>query len=329
VEIVKGVHQLQVPIPDNPLGHLNCYLVEGKEGWLMVDTGWNTDEAFNTLQKGVKDLGLNMADIATIVITHIHPDHFGLAGKIKHVSPKTKILMHQWESNMIESRYIKMADLMEGMTTMLQRHGVPPFNLSSLESASMPALRFVTVTFPDRVLYGGEVISTGIFDLEVIWTPGHSPGHVCLYEPDNRLLFAGDHILPGISPNVGYNAQSGDNPLGGYIGALHKLENLPVAKVLPAHEHIFTDMRGRIREILDHHDKRSAEIREAIADEPYTAWEISSRVTWDNNRTGWEQLPPLQKRLAVMETVAHLEYMKWEGKVQRITKEGQVSYIAK
>ena len=329
MEIVRGVHQLQVPIPDNPLGHLNCYLVEGQEGWLMVDTGWNTDEAFNSLERGVKDLGLNMADITTIVITHIHPDHFGLAGRIKHISPKTKILMHQRESNMIESRYVKMAGLMGEMTATLQRHGVPPIDLSSLKSASMPALRFVTVTFPDSVLCDGEVISTGVYNLEVIWTPGHSPGHVCLYEPNNRLLFAGDHILPSISPNVSYNVQSGDNPLGDYISALHKLENLPVAKVLPAHEHIFTDLRGRIREILEHHDIRSAEIREAIAHEPHTAWEISSRVTWDNNKAGWEQLPPLQKRLAVMETVAHLEYMRLGGRVQEIIKGGYVAYIVK
>ena len=103
------------------------------------------------------------------------------------------------------------------MAALLQRHGVPNSDLPVLGSASMPALQFVTVTFPDRVLYGGETITTGVYDLEVIWTPGHSPGHICLYEPKNQLLFSGDHILPCISPNVSYHVQSGDNPLGDYI----------------------------------------------------------------------------------------------------------------
>ena len=217
LEIGPGIYQLKVPIPDNPLGHLNCYLIEGKDGWLMIDTGWYTAEAFSSLETELKELGLTFTHISTMLVTHVHPDHFGLAGKIKQVSLRTQLLTHQWESALIESRYVKFSDLRDKMSVMLARHGVPPLNLSALESASMPALQFVTVTFPDHVLYGGEIISTGVYDLEVIWTPGHPPGHICLYEPRNRFLFSGDHILPCITPNVSYHVQSGDNPLGDYI----------------------------------------------------------------------------------------------------------------
>ncbi len=328
MEIAPGIYQLKVPIPDNPLGYLNCYLIEGKDGWLIIDTGWYTVEAFNSLQKGLKDLGLTTTDISTMIITHVHPDHFGLAGKIKQVSPRTELLTHQWEAGLIESRYVKLSDLMDKMSAMLQCHGVPPLDRPALESASMPALQFVTVTFPDRILYGGEIISTGVYDLEVIWTPGHSPGHICLYEPKNRFLFSGDHILPSITPNISYHVQSGDNPLGDYIYALHKLENLPVTKVLPAHEHIFTDLRSRIQQIVAHHDKRKAEIQKAIAKEPHNAWEISPCITWDIPGLVWEQLPPLQKRSAVTETIAHLECMRWEGTVRRIIKDSSISYVA-
>ena len=326
MEIATGIYQLKVPIPDNPLGYLNCYLIEGKDGWLMVDTGWYTPDAFSSLEKGLKDLGLSLTDIATMLVTHVHPDHFGLAGKIKQISPRTELLTHRWESDLIESRYVKFSELQDKMGTMLQRHGVPPSDLSMLQSASMPALQFVTVTFPDHVLYGGEIITTGIYDLEIIWTPGHSPGHLCLYEPRNRLLFSGDHILPSITPNVSYHVQSGDNPLGDYIYALRKLQNLPVTKVLPAHEHIFTDLRGRIEQIVDHHNGRKAEIQQAIAKEPRSAYEISSQITWNVPGMVWEQLPPLHKRSAVMETIAHLECLRWDGKVQRIIKDSFVSY---
>jgi glyoxylase-like metal-dependent hydrolase (beta-lactamase superfamily II) len=326
MEIAPGIHQLQVPIPDNPLGHLNSYLIRGQNGWLMIDTGWYTPDAFNSLETGIKSLGLVLSDISTIVLTHVHPDHFGLAGRIKHLSPRTELLAHRWEADLIESRYIKFSELQDKMAAMLQRHGVPESELSTLRSASMPALRFVTVTLPDRVLYGGEIISTGTYDLEIIWTPGHSPGHICLFEAKNRLLFSGDHILPTITPNVSSHVQSGDNPLGDYLGALHKLRNLPAAKILPGHEHVFADLRGRIQEIIDHHRKREAEIRQAIERGPRNAYEISSRMAWNIPGLTWDQFPPLQKRFAVTETIAHLDLMRWEGRAEKLVTGDSVAY---
>jgi len=214
------------------------------------------------------------------------------------------------------------------MSEMFKRHGVPSTDLSALESASMPALKYVTVTFPDRVLYGGEIINTGLYELEVIWTPGHSPGHVCLYEPRNQFLFSGDHILPVISPNISYHVQSGDNPLGDYLYALHKIQNLAVTKVLPAHEHIFTDLKARIEQLVDHHDKRKAEIQQVISKESSNAYQISSQITWDFP-LAWEQFPPLHRRSAVTETIAHLECMRWEGTVRRIVRGNCVLYESK
>ena len=328
MEIAPGIHQLKVLIPDNPLGHVNCYLVQGEDGWLMVDTGWFTPDAFNSLESGLKDLGITLTDIASIVITHVHPDHFGLAGRIKQVSPGTRLLTHRWESDLIESRYIRFSELIDKIAVMLERHGVPTGNLSELKSASMPALQFVTVTLPDETLFGGEILSTGVYDLEVIWTPGHSPGHICLYEPQNQLLFSGDHILPTTTPNVSYHVQSGDNPLGDYIGALHKLKSLTVAKVLPGHKHTFTDLRGRIEEIEEHHNQRKADILEVIANRPHNAYEISCQIPWTDNKVSLGQLTALHKRFAVTETIAHLECMRWEGKVQKIVQDDSVSYAA-
>ena len=328
MEITKGIYQIKVPIPNNPLGYLNCYIIKGTQGWLMIDTGWNAAHSLTSLQKGLQELGLTLDDISTIVITHVHPDHFGLAGKIRQLNPAIKMLTHRWESDVIESRYVKFGELREKMSGLLERHGVPSLNLAALGSASMPVLDFVTVTFPDRILYGGEVVSTGIFDLEIIWTPGHSPGHICLYEPKNKLLFAGDHVLPKISPNISYNVQSGDNPLGDYIHALHKIEHLPVSKVLPAHEEVFLDLSGRVKELIAHHDVRKKEIAQVIAEEPHNAWEIAAKVTWDIPLP-WNRFPPLHKRSAVMEVIAHLECMRWEGSVTKITEDNRVSYVAR
>ncbi len=328
MEIVRGLNLVKVPIPDNPLGYLNCYVVAGKDGCLMVDTGWNTNEALTALREGLQELGLSVTDIATIVLTHVHPDHFGLAGKLKQLSPHTKILAHHWESALIDSRYIKFTDLQRKMGVLLRRHGVPDVEVPGLETASMPAIEFVTITMPDETLYGGEVLDTGLFNLEVIWTPGHSPGHICLYEPQNRLLLAGDHILPKITSNVSYHVQSGDNPLGDYLYALQKLQKLSVTKVLPAHEHVFDDLPGRIAEIMTHHDNRKEEMRGFIREKPLVAYEIASRVSWDIQGITWEQLPTYMQRVAVCETIAHLEYMRWEGTVTRIDENALYLYRA-
>ncbi|MEK7849032.1 MAG: MBL fold metallo-hydrolase, partial [Chloroflexota bacterium] len=137
MEVIPGIHQLKVPIPDNPLGFLNCYLVRGKNGWLMVDTGWYTQDAFNALEAGLKEMGLAFTDIETIVCTHVHADHYGLAGRIKQVSPATKLATHRWEGDLIESRYIRFAQLRDKMGAVLALHGVPPIDQSMLQSASM------------------------------------------------------------------------------------------------------------------------------------------------------------------------------------------------
>ena len=326
MEIASGIHLIKIHIPDNPLEYLNCYLVEGTNGWLMIDTGWYTKAAFKELQDKLKDLNLSLKDISTIVVTHIHPDHFGLAGRIKQVSPKTHLLVHRMEANLIESRYVKFAELQRSMAVVLQRHGVPGEDVKELEAASMPVLKFVFMTSPDDTLCGGENIATGKYDVEVIWTPGHSTGHVCLYEPENQLLFSGDHILPTITSNIGYHVESGDNPLGDYICALHKLEYLPVRKVCPAHEGIFTDLGARVRELILHHDNRKTEIQKAIEEGYHTAYDISSHVKWNITKGNFHTLPPIHKRGAVTETIAHLECMRWEGRVTKKTKDGFISY---
>jgi glyoxylase-like metal-dependent hydrolase (beta-lactamase superfamily II) len=324
MEIASGIHRIKVPIPDNPLENLNCYLVEGWDGWVMIDAGWHTPETLDSLKSGLKGLGIGLTDIASIVITHIHPDHFGLAGKIKELSPGTKLIMHRLEADLIESRYIKFPDLQDEMEHFLLRHGVSRLNISSLDRSSLPALEFVKVTYPEYTFYGGEIIRTGKYDLEVIWTPGHSIGHICLYEPQNQLLFAGDHIFPQITSAIGLHVQSGDNPLGDYLNSLHKIENLVVTKILPAHENIFTDLRGRIGEIKKHHQDRNNEILATILKKPLTAYEISPQIKW--NISSWNSLSPLHKRLAIMEAAAHLEYLRWEGKVQRIIEKNVFTY---
>jgi glyoxylase-like metal-dependent hydrolase (beta-lactamase superfamily II) len=328
--IARGIYQVRIPLSDGHafvLDNVNCYLIEGQSGWLLIDTGWYMPGSFRVLEESLQSLDLKMTDIQTIVLTHSHPDHYGMAGKIRQQAPKITLICHRWEADMIESRFIKFSVPREDIAFLLEKHGVPEGDIDALGSASMPILQRVTVTLPDHVLYGGEIISTGVYDLEVIWTPGHSPGHICLYEPRNRLLFCGDHVLPTITPNVGYHVLSGDNPLGDYLCALRKLAHLKVERVHPGHEYSFSDLPSRINAILEHHRVRGEEILGLIAGGFTNSYEIARRLTWSLNMP-WEQFTPLQRRAAVTEAIAHLEYLRWEGKINKVFKDNRISYGA-
>lgn len=315
-EIFPGIYQLKIAI-DSPLEFVNSYLMEGKEGWLMVDTGWNAPDVFESLSQQLKEMGLAPSDVAQIVVTHIHPDHYGLAGRLKLLYD-AELAFHRAGKDFVESRYVDIDGLLAEMAQWLHVNGVPQEVEKSLETASLFMKEFVVPALPDRVLEGGETISTRRFNFEVVWTPGHSLGHICLYEREKKILISGDHILPTITPNVSLHMQSGLNPLGDYIKSLHKVESLDVELVLPAHKEPFADLRGRIGEIMSHHEERKAVIVDILGNHPRTAYEISSRVPWNTNGVSWEDLPPLDRRIAVTETLAHLEFLRVEGKVERV-----------
>ena len=328
-EIVPGIYRLKIPMPERDilLGYVNVYLLQGDNGYFLIDTGWNIEEAFDSLKSQLAEIGIDFKDISQIVVTHIHSDHYGLAGRLKELSG-AKIALHHLEKNLIDSRYINMDALLHQVAQWLHTNGVPDNSLSELQTASVGAARFVTPAMPDVTLSGGETLSNGSFSLKVLWTGGHSPGHICLYEPSQKILISGDHILPTITPNVGLHPQSGDNPLGDYINSLNTVKLLDVNLILPGHENPFNGLQSRIEELIQHHNQRNSEILEAIKAKPKTAYQIATEITWVPNipDVGWQELGPLDKRLAVLETAAHLASMRVDGKTSKFTRDGVIYY---
>jgi glyoxylase-like metal-dependent hydrolase (beta-lactamase superfamily II) len=327
IEVTPGIYRMPLPLPVPHLSHINTYLVKGDEGCLLVDTGWNTPESFDSLKEQLAELGIEGKEISQIVVTHVHPDHYGLAGKIKPLFGAS-LLFHHLEKDFIETRYVNMEELIQELGQWLQRNGVPPERLAELQKASLPLLKFVTPTMPDTTLYGGETITCGDFNFEVMPTPGHAPGHICLYEPDKKILLSGDHILPTITPHVGLHPQSGPNPLGDYLDSLEVLKKLEVKQVLPGHEQPFTEFRERIEGISLHHDLRNAEILAAIGSDAKTAFELTTEITWlhDVNGVGWHRLDNWDKRMAILETLAHLEAMRARGELDKFNRDDILYY---
>lgn len=327
VEVIPGIFHLSLPMPSPVLSHVNAYLVRGNDECLLIDTGWDTPEAFASLKNQLAEINVKLADISQIVITHIHPDHYGLGGRLKQLS-RTKIALHYLEKDFVESRYINMDELLNQLAQWLHINGVPAEELPELLAASTAMVKFVTPVSPDITLRGGETIALGSFRFQVIWTPGHSRGHISLYEPVRKVLLCGDHILPNITTNISFHPQSSPNPLNDYLSSLNTLKQLEVSLILPGHEYPFTNFNQRIEQLIQHHQKRNTEILRVLDTKPKTAYQIATKITWlrDINGASWDDLRPWDKRMAVLETLSHLEAMKASGKLDKSTRDEIIYY---
>ncbi|MBI2287517.1 MAG: MBL fold metallo-hydrolase [Chloroflexi bacterium] len=179
-EIIPGINQLPIPIPHNPLGYTNIYLVQGDGKYLLIDAGVNTEEALESLQEQLAEIGIDLKNISQIIVTHAHHDHYGLAGRLRQLSG-AKIALHYIEKDLLTSRYTNMDETMRQSEQWLHSNGMPSNGQSPYRTAFTGRQRFAEPTLPDITLRGGETISNGTFNLQVLWTPGHSPGHICLY----------------------------------------------------------------------------------------------------------------------------------------------------
>ncbi|HEY7070724.1 MAG TPA: MBL fold metallo-hydrolase, partial [Acidimicrobiales bacterium] len=276
-------------------------------------------EAYAALDDGLGELGASMRDVQGVLVTHIHPDHYGLAGRIREASGAW-ISLHPADARLIQDRYIEPTDLLERMGQMLRRMGAPEEEIATLQSVAMPVRSFVDPVLPDILLEDGERPDVPGWDLSAIWTPGHTPGHLCFWEPRNELLLTGDHVLPRITPNVSYNPQASDNPLGDFLAALDRLDEYEPDEVLPAHEHRFDDLHGRIDQLRRHHAERFREVVAAIADGDSTSWGIARRMTWSRP---WDEIDGWMRRAAVGEAMAHLLALRRRGVVAEIEAEGE------
>ncbi|MEV1202343.1 MBL fold metallo-hydrolase [Microbispora rosea] len=321
VERVRpGLWSIPVPIPINPLRYVLVYALEIPDGVVIIDAGWNTEEAYEALVAGLATAGYEITDVKAVLVTHIHPDHYGLAGRIREASGAW-IGLHPADARLVHDRYDESAieSLVQRERSLLVRCGVPDMTAQELAGASVMVRQFVTMATPDRLIEDGDRLDLPGWNLRAMWTPGHSPGHLCFVEPERRLLFSGDHVLARITSMVAVHPQSPANPLADYLDALRAVGKLDVEEVLPAHEYRFLELAKRVDYVIGHHEERLAEVRRVVAEgDGSTCWDIATRLTWSRS---WEEIPAYMRRAANNETLAHLVWLERRDMVTRVPGE--------
>jgi glyoxylase-like metal-dependent hydrolase (beta-lactamase superfamily II) len=314
VELVRpGLWSIPVPMPDSPLRYVLVYALELDDGLALVDAGWDTPEAWQALCDGLAVAGAQVDDVRAVVVTHIHPDHYGLAGRVREASGAW-IGLHRADAALLVGRYVETDQMVASMTDLLEISGVPDELVPDLAGSSMQIRSFVRMAPPDRFIEHDEVVELKGWDLRAIWTPGHSPGHLCFYSASRRLVLSGDHVLPRISPNISVHSQQIVNPLADYLESLTLVRDLDCDEVLPGHEWRFSGLADRVDQLHEHHRARLDEVRTALAAGPLTCWELTTKLTWSRPLEG---STPWLQRAASGETLAHLVLLETRGEVHR------------
>jgi len=318
-----GLWSIPVPIPGNPLAYTLVYALESPRGPVLVDAGWQHEDAWAALRDGLGTFGIDVADVYGVVVTHYHPDHAGLAGRVREASGAW-IAMHRNDAEVIR--------LFRGMVEQdrdrswlrgtLARAGADEGELAAhreREHIDPPAL-------PDRELEDGELADLPGRRLRVVWTPGHSPGHICLHLEDGDRIFTGDHVLPRITPHIGlypYDLPDID-PLGDFLGSLGRVAGMSVTEVLPAHQHRFNGLSERANEIVEHHEGRLTEVAELLTREPATLWQLAAGMRW---RNPWESMDLQSKQMAAGEAAAHLRVLEKRGSARRDGTDDPIRFV--
>jgi len=307
-EIRNNLFRTEIPLPNSPLKSLNSYIIKGEDRNLIIDTGLNRKECLDAMHSGLKELDIDL-EKTDLFITHLHADHFGLVSKL--ATESTKVYFNRPDSEIIES--------WDGWDTMIEYGGQNGFPRNELQSAlsSHPGHKFGSEWTPElSILQEGDRIDVGDYHFTCVETPGHSLGHMCLYEPAAKILVAGDHILIDITPNI--QCWSDDqNPLADYLDSLDKVSKLDIELVLTGHRRLVTDYKGRIKELKDHHHRRLDEIISILGDSAMSAYEIASKMSWDINCENWEEFPMAQKWFATGEAISHVRYLEENKRLKR------------
>lgn len=304
-DLGDGIAQIRLPMAGNPLRYINGYVVEDEGGLTLVDCGWKAGDVLAALHAGLHELGHDLSGVQRILITHHHFDHYGLAATLRRAGVP-ELLMHErdWEIAQHFAATHKEDD--RASDAWLERNGFVPSDAGDEGFAGR-----WEIMEPTALIADGERVGR----LEAVWTPGHSPGHLCFADARSGRLLTGDHVLDPITPHVGLWRDRDADPIGDYLASLEKVRGRGPAGALPAHGEPFADLDRRVGELIAHTLGREAQIVGVLAAGTASAGAIAERLPWTRRNRTFESLGAWHQQFAVSETIAHLRHLFVNGRI--------------
>lgn len=315
-EVYPNIFKNEIPLPKNPLKAINSYVIVSENRNLIIDTGFNTAECQTELMRGLEELNIDLK-ITDLLITHMHTDHSGLAPVLKKHGVQA-VYFSQTDGDLFNQTSKRDSFY----HTLNQIFGFEIDN--SLSFGKEFGTRLVEPLEFIPLFEGNEII-VGDYCFKVVDIPGHTPGHIGLYEKNHRLFFCGDHILDEITPNISFWGFEQDI-LATYMTSLNKLYDYDLDYLFTAHRKIIRDHKKRILELLDHHEERLEEVLTILRGGKKTASGMAALMHWDMSHKRWEDFPHSQKWFASGEALSHLEHLVHLGLVERIETSGTVLF---
>lgn len=299
-EILSDIFLLEIPLPGNPLKLLNSYLIKGRKRNLLIDTGFNRAECMQAQLTCLKALKIDWSDI-DFFVTHFHGDHSGLVFALAHA--KSRTYCSRIDADIIRTT---LSSNYWGKTDSFYiSHGYPVEWLAEQRNTLTNYFSGDEIKF--AYVNEGDVLEYGKYHLTCINTPGHTPGHMCLYEPEEKFLLGGDLLLANISSNIAARHNVND-ALGDYLRSLEKIEAMEINMIMPGHRTLIFNPRQRIIELKNHHRYRLDEVLIILRQGAMNAYQVAARMNWDISDV-WERIPRFQQWFATGEAIAHLEHL--------------------
>lgn len=310
-QIAPDLYQLKLPLPF-ALRIVNVYLLRGSSGWTILDTGINTPEARSVWKSALQTLSMRPSDIEQIVLTHVHPDHFGLAGWLQALAAESgqHVPIRCSPQEQRQMRLVWRGEAQVDFGAWLAENGMEE-QAAHTAANSMDDTLAMTKPHPPTLetIEPGDAVRMGERRFRAMQTEGHSDGHLMFYQEDEQLLLSGDHVLMKITPNIGLWTQTAPDPLGRYLASLAELQPLPVRLALPGHRASIHDWGGRIEELLVHHAERLQHVLHAMEAGAETPYAVAQSIFVTSRFSAHEW------RFAIAESLSHLEYLRIRGQV--------------
>jgi glyoxylase-like metal-dependent hydrolase (beta-lactamase superfamily II) len=316
-----GIHRLPLPLPQDGLRAVNVYVIETGAGLVLIDSGWAIPQSEDALRQGLQSLGYSMDDLRKFLVTHIHSDHYGQAMALRkrydtevYLGLGEKESLRDLQQRTPSGPLAEIGPLLqagaEGLVDEMKALGF------SLDVESMGW------TDPNHWMNSGDMIELDGRDLEVVATPGHTQGHMVFHDGDLELLFSGDHVLPTITPSIGFEPVRAALPLRSFLDSLTLLLKRPDCILLPAHGAPGGSVHARVHELLLHHAVRLDEIASIAHGRTCTSYEVAEQIKWTRRNRDFRELDAFNQMLAVLETDSHLKLLVATGRLVNTQSDG-------